>query len=229
VAGLDIPQQTRARALKKSRPTQLVSHYVAVMPGEEAQLTGFDGLRRAKEWLEASTRVKHSWTVYDTGLRELLEFAWPYGGQSFSFDLGGKLRGDELEGKTFLAEIKNYKSESDLPVHWRKFLASCYVARGDKPERSDNFMWISWAPFQAQKWHEHATPADIRKALVHKDNRKRLFDTEDEDEAKAAIDEALVADIAKRIWMITLSEKQESLVIARDYYAEVIKMMTLAS
>lgn len=197
------------------------------MSGEEAQLTGFDGLRRAKEWLEASTRVKQSWTVYDTGLRELLEFEWPFEGQTFSFDLGGKLRGDELEGQMFLAEIKNYKYESDLPVHWRRFLASCYVARSRKPERCDNFMWISWAPFQAQKWHEHATPETIRKSLVHLDNRKRLFDTLEEDTAKALIDESLVADVAPRIWMITLSEKQETLVIGRNYYAEVIKMMTL--
>lgn len=199
------------------------------MSGEETQLTGFDGLRRAKGWLEASTRVSQSWTVHDTGLRELLEFEWPHGGQTFSYDLGGKLRGDELEGKTFVAEVKNYTYEMDLPQHWLKFLASCYVARDRKPERCDNFMWISWSPFQAQKWHQHATPEGIRKALVHKDNRKRLFDTDVEDEAKAAIDETLVADLPSRIWMITLSEKQESLVIARGYYAEVIKMMTLAS
>lgn len=199
------------------------------MSGEQAQLTGFDGLRRAKEWLEASTRVATSWTVHDTGLRELLEFAWPYEGQTFSYDLGGKLRGGDLDGKTFLAEIKNYRYESDLPEHWRKFMASCYVARNDKPERCDIFMWISWAPFQAQKWHEHATSESVRKALLHKDNKGRVFGTEDDQAAKAALNEALIADIASRIWMITLSDKQEALVISRDYYAEVIKMMHLSA
>jgi hypothetical protein len=195
--------------------------------GEEAQLNGFDGLLRAKQWLEATTRVRQSWTVKDTGLRELLEFAWPHGGQTFSFDLGGKLRGGTFEGHMFLAEIKNYRYESDLPAHWRKFLAECYVALDAKPERCDHFMWVSWAPFQAQSWHKHRTVDAIRKALLHKDNRERVLGTADEVAATAAVEEARLGKVADRLWMITLSERQEELVIAQEHFAEVMKLMLL--
>lgn len=47
---------------------------------------------------------------------EKLTFEWPQGGQSFSFDLGGKLRYGDFDGKLFYAEVKKYSKSLDLAV-----------------------------------------------------------------------------------------------------------------
>jgi hypothetical protein len=196
------------------------------MAGEIQQLAGFDGLRRAKEWLDASTRVAHAWTIEDEPLRELLEFEWPHGGKGFSFDLGGKMRGGTFQDKSFVAEIKNYKRESDLPEHFKSFLAKCYVAYKAKPARCNHMMWISWAPFQARKWDQHTSPDNVREAVIY--YRDAIFGTTDEDEARKNIDEAAVFETAQRLWLITLCEKQEHLVVSNEHLDELVKFMRAA-
>ncbi|MGQ5264608.1 hypothetical protein ACTWLT_28040 [Micromonospora sp. ZYX-F-536] len=196
------------------------------MAGEIQQLAGFDGLRRAKEWLDASTRVAHAWTVKDDLFRELLEFEWPHGGKGFSFDIGGKLRGGSFHDNSFVAEIKNYKRELDLPEHFRSFLAKCYISFKAKPNRCNHMMWISWSPFQARKWDSHTTPDNVREAVIH--HREMIFGTTDEEEARKAIDETAVFETAQRLWMITLCEKQEQLVISNDHLDELVKFMRVS-
>ncbi|SRR6266568_1174023 len=128
-----------------------------LLAGEVAHDIGRDGLQRAKHWLDRSTRVRRSWKYDDPQLASLLNFPWPYGrNTSFTFDLGGTFQGDVLDNQSFLAEIKKYKNESNLPSHYSHFLAKCYVALGVKPELCDNFLWISWSPFQARDWNKHA-------------------------------------------------------------------------
>ncbi|MEV5570831.1 hypothetical protein AB0L06_12325 [Spirillospora sp. NPDC052269] len=192
------------------------------MAGEDHQIKGFDGLRRAKKWLDASTRVKQIWTNENRGLKELLAFDWPHG-KDFSFDMGGQLRGGDLEGKTFLAEVKSYTHEMDLAVHFREFLTQCYVALREKPDRSDIFMWISWSPFQAQKWHEHATALAVQKSVLK--HCSQIFGTLDEAEAQKQIDPALISGVSQRVWMITLCDQQEDLVIAHEHYVHVVSLM----
>lgn len=195
------------------------------MPGEDAHARGFDGLHRAKQWLDRTTRVESSWTVKDSGLKELLGFEWPHGGSQFSFDLGGKLRGGDLDSQMFVAEVKNYQYESDLPAHFKAFLAKCYVAFTTKPDRCDHFFWISWSPFQAQQWNKHATADKVRAAITA--NADKIFGTTDAAAIASQIDEAALLAVADRIWLLTLSAKQEKLVIAQEHYAEVMKMMLL--
>jgi hypothetical protein len=199
--------------------------------GEEAQDIGESGLQRAKEWLELSTRVGKSWTRHDRPMNELLEFRWPHipsGDQSsaFSFDLGGTFRGDPLDNQSFLAEVKAYKAEGDLPAHFRDFLAKCYVALEQRPSRCDHFLWISWAPFQARQWDKHATADNVRKSLLHEANRRRALGVDDESEAAAKLSADLLVGAAFKIWLVTLSQKQEQLVLSRDHYIEVVKLIT---
>jgi hypothetical protein len=69
-----------------------------------------------------------------------------------------------------MAEVKNYKNESDLPDHFLRFLAGCYVACQSHPELCDQLIWASWSPFQARQWDQHTSPARIRTAIVqHRD------------------------------------------------------------
>ena len=94
------------------------------MAGEDSQDRGREGLERAKQWLDLSTRVRHAWAYDDYPLAEMVHFEWPYAtgrAKPFSFDLGGQFRGEPLDGQSFLAEVKNYRYESDLPEHFRDF------------------------------------------------------------------------------------------------------------
>jgi hypothetical protein len=70
--------------------------------GEEAQDTGREGLQRAKQWLELSTRVRKSWSYQDRLFSSLVHFPWPHGTTTFSFDLGGEFQGDPLDKQSFL-------------------------------------------------------------------------------------------------------------------------------
>ena len=201
------------------------------MAGEEAHDLGESGLERAKQWLELSTRVDRCWTRHDRPAGELLEFQWPHadGGQvpaRFSFDLGGTFRGGSLANQSFVAEIKAYKKENDLSAHFRDFLAKCYVALEAAPARCDHFLWVSWSPFQAQRWDQHATADNVRRSVLHDANRRRALGLEDEKEAVAKLSSDLLVGVASRIWLLTLSEKQEQLVLSGKHYVEIVKMIT---
>jgi len=191
------------------------------MAGEEPHAKGEDGLQRAKHWLDSSTRVKQAWTARDVPFGRFCHFEWPCAtGQEkpFSFDLGGNFRGGALDNQSFLAEIKNHKAEQSLPEEYRHFAAKCYVALNRDPVLCDHFLWISWAPFQARSWDKHATTDRVCETLMHQDNRKRMFDVDTAAEAALKLDRALAAEVARRIWLITLCDQQEELVLMPEHY-----------
>lgn len=198
-----------------------------MMAGELGPDRGREGLHRAKQWLDLTTRVDRSWAYDDHPLAEMVHFEWPYAeGQAkpFSFDLGGNFRGQPLDGQSFLAESKKYAYESDLPDHFRDFLAKCYIALTQRPSRCDHFLWISWAPFRAQQWHKHATKDNVLKALAHEVNRTRALGVDSEKDALAKLDAALAGKVADRIWLITLGDKQEMLVPTKEHYYKMSEM-----
>ena len=97
--------------------------------------SGRDGAVRAKRWLERTTRVDVSWVNPDSVAK--LTFDWANGG-SFSFDLGGKLRGGAFHGQEFFAEVKEYNSVGDQPRLYDEYLAKCYRAYVVLPARCDH-------------------------------------------------------------------------------------------
>ncbi|HEY1617626.1 MAG TPA: hypothetical protein VGG25_08410 [Streptosporangiaceae bacterium] len=201
------------------------------MAGEEAQDIGESGLQRAMQWLERSTRVGKSWTRHDRPMGELLEFTWPQvpaGDQSapFSFDLGGTFRGRPIDNQSFLAEVKAYRSEHDLPSQFRDFLAKCYVALEQRPGRCDHFLWVSWSPFQARRWDKHATAGSVRASVLHEANRMRVLGISSEADAALKVSPELLAGVASRVWLLTLCRQQEQLVLTPDHYSEVVKLIT---
>jgi hypothetical protein len=190
--------------------------------GEEAPKLGDSGLQRAKQWLDASTRVKGTYTQTEYPYAELIHFPWPYGSREpFSFDLGGTFRGEALEDQSFVAEVKNYKNESNLPVHFRNFLAKCYVALGHRPTVCDHLLWISWAPFQAKSWDRHATERKVREAILHPENIRYVLGVDNEHDGMRKLDTERTVRVADRIWLITLCQQQEQLVLTAEHWLEV--------
>jgi hypothetical protein len=182
--------------------------------GEQTQEAGREGVRRAKRWLEASCRAEVKWDNPKFGQK--LQFDKADGSNSFSFDFAGTLMGGDLEGEEFYAEVKKYINAADQATHYSAFLAQCYRAYDESPHRCDHFMWITWSPFNVTKWDTLMTPSEVKDAVTkHPDIA--LGDAE--------ADDAACAEVAKRLWLIVLSDKQEELVIDPEHRLEVVAFL----
>jgi hypothetical protein len=192
--------------------------------GEDQHYTGMVGLQKVKQWLDLTTRVDGVVTAQDRPWGELLKFEWPHAktpqAKPFSFDLAGKFRGDDIDNQSFLAEVKAYRRQSDLAAHYVDFLAKCYVALKAAPDRCDNFLWISYSPFEATVWDKHATYDKVHRSVLY--NRERVLGEAGEATAKSMIDAQLVNEVASRVWQITLSVRQEKLVLQHRHWVQVV-------
>lgn len=181
-------------------------------------MTGAKGVKRAKRWLYASMRISSIWANTDGDAQKAkLVHKWPYGGKTFSFDLGGLMRAGEFESHIFSAEIKKYTIDHGQNAQYKEFLAHCYVALGTNPSMCNQLMWITWAPFGTSIWTKLRTDEYVRDAVL--EERERIFGTKDLAAARALLDEDRVKAVAERVWIIILSEKQELLVPLDDWHA----------
>jgi hypothetical protein len=196
------------------------------MSGEQLHARGRDGAMRAKAWLDATTRADVRWINPDLVALPKLTFAW-HDGTDFSFDIGGLLLGGSKNNEEFLAEVKNYSSGSDQGTLYDEYLAKCFRARKTRPDRSDNFFWITWAPFRANRWQEQCTSEQLAAAIVA--HRVKALGLSDEAAAKAGVaaDQVFLDDLAKRLWVIVLSPKQEEhLVLTPEHLGVIRKFVT---
>ena len=186
------------------------------MSGEETQAKGADGAMRAKRWLEATTRASVPWVNPHPVAVPKLTFPWTDpASQPFSFDLGGMFIGGEVADQEFLAECKNYANASDQLAMYHEYLAKCYVARQLRPDRCENFLWITWAAFGTTVWSELMSAGRVRTSVIAEAKRALGVDRQD---AEAKVDDALCRDVAARLWMIVLSERQEKhLVLSAEH------------
>ncbi len=181
--------------------------------GEAMHELGRVGARRAKRWLEATTRVHAYWS--NPGAAKKLTFQWADGG-SYSFDLGGVLRGEDLEGQEFYAECKFYKKAADQGFHYRSFLAKCYRAYELAPARCDVFMWITWAPFLPTIWDRLRTPELVRECV--EGHGCRVFGAMcNPKDYRGLVDETVCKAVAERVWLLVLSEHTEMLVLTNEH------------
>jgi len=193
-------------------------------PGELIQKLGEEGARRAKLWLDSTTRVKSNWSVYDKFGVDRLKYPWPHGGRGYSYDIGGIFHGGELEQQSFLVECKKYSTDQQ-GSHFDKFLAQSYVTLRDYPQLADHFIWMTWHPFRVTTWNTLYNEDAIKKALLGE--KRRVFGEVTDAEAEAEIDDSILTDLAGRIWIIVLSDRQETLVISKEDRAELMKIRTL--
>jgi hypothetical protein len=194
--------------------------------GEQTQEKGRRGVHRAKVWLERSTRVEYSYTAYDSiPSIDLLKFTCPGTGRSAGFDIGGVFRGEELKDKAFLAEVKDYGPNSNQYPEFKRFLGLCYIAYTIKPNYCGRLIWITWRPFECNRWERLRNVDEVAEAVIS--DRERIFGAHvTEEEARERIDMVAAAAVAERLWLIVLSEAAETLVITHDHYSEVVKLIT---
>lgn len=188
------------------------------MAGETAHAKGAEGAWWAKRWLERTTRAQVRWMQPDPAAVRKLTFHKPKG--SFSFDLGGILRGGEVDNHEFFAEVKNYKDAGDQPAQYREFLAKCFRAYSERPERCDHFMWITWSPFNVTEWSK-LDSIDKVEACVRENWQYNFTSRAD---AERATLEPVVKEVADRIWVLVLSDKQVNHLSMSDEYLAVIAM-----
>lgn len=188
------------------------------MPGETEHAKGKEGTDSAKRWLERTTRAQVQWVQPDEMAVRKLTFK-KANGSSFSFDIGGLLRGGELSNAEFLGEVKKYKDASDQPDLYKEFLAKCYRAYDVLPERCDRFIWITWAPFSATTWSKLDDPDRIKNAVL--EHWEYNFETTDERDS-AVIDDSLLGEVSNRIWRVVLSDNQIKHLSMSDEYRAVI-------
>lgn len=211
------------------------------MAGEAMHQKGADGARRAKHWLDATTRTRTSWVNEDAVRASKLEFAWPHGGQLFSFDVGGILIGDPFDWHNFVAEVKNYSTDSGLGGHFEDFLAKCLVVRKLHPSNAEQFMFLTWHPFNVTRWtklcQKDTIVSAVRKHAKHiydldpssaTDDAAKAKDICEQIETNIQADMATIEDLEARLWLVVLSEKQEELLISKEDRALINKMRTEA-
>lgn len=181
---------------------------VSSVAGEEHHINAQEGVERARTWLEKTGRVSVQYSVYEVGLVPFLTFQNAVGG-SFSFDMGGLLHLDN--GKApFLGEVKKYNAVGDQPAMYKEYLAKCYrtcVVSGNPY----HFVWITWHPFSQSNWVNLCTADEVRDAVQ---THKATYCGEDTD-----IDETLCNELAERLWLIVLSDRQEGLSMTDDQLA----------
>ncbi len=179
------------------------------MAGETAHGIGQDGVERARTWLEKTGRVHVNFTVYEVGATSFLTFPDATGSE-FSFDMCGLLNLEEGKA-TFYGEVKKYSDVGLQPAEYVEYLAKCYRATLVHGHPY-HFMWITWHPFSQKKWSRLCTAQEVRDALIA---HKAKYCGEDED-----IDEKRCDDLASRLWLIVLSDRQEGLSMSDEMLGE---------
>ena len=188
----------------------------SVTQGEDHQKKGHEGEQDIIRWLQMTTRIVQFYRRDTELAKTLLVYKWPYSKYNFSFDFGGQFRGGEIEGQSFLAESKAYDTSNNLEKEFRKFLAQAYALAVYHPNPPSHFLWISFSPHGTDKWKSLASSAEVRAAIIHKDNRARLFGTEDLE--KVTIDEDAVQKTAESIWVLIYSKRFQTISMETEHY-----------
>jgi hypothetical protein len=193
--------------------------------GETEQMKGRRGALLAKRWLDRTTRVNANLVNPDrVAAKKLTLKKAVYNGPAdvFSYDLGGNLRGGELDGQEFLAECKFYKNASDLSTHFRIFLAHCYRAVATEHLMADRFFWISFAPHSATIWERIKSPDAVKAAVLHKACIEINFRADEIPEIEFS--DEIAKMVSERVWVIILSDEQvEHLSLSKEHHGVIEK------
>lgn len=191
------------------------------MSGEEEQAKGRRGARLAQQWLDRTTRVNASLINPDGVAKKKLRLKkanYIDKNSVFSFDLGGRFRGGELDGQEFMAECKFYDKAQDLGTHYRSFLAHCYRAVDVDHQMADQFFWIAFAPHGSTKWDRITDVEEVKSSVLHPACRDINFTPGQDPEEEYS--EEIAKQVSDRLWLLILSEKQiNSLTLTKEHHA----------
>ena len=182
------------------------------MFGEEMHAAGVEGVQNAKRWLDATTRADVHWIFPNEAARPRLSFKWA-DGRDYAFDIGGLFRGGDLANRTFLGEVKNYKTIGGQPEMYREYLAGCYRARQLNPSMADQFMWITWNPFLVDSWAKLTTADEVRAAVIKYSKQTLGVDPE---QAETHIPAGTCEAVAESLWLLVLSSRHELLMLSLE-------------
>lgn len=182
------------------------------MPAEIAQEDGREGVFRAKRWLDATTKVRISWTVYESAPQVRIRRP---DNSTQHFDLRGEMY---LGGppKPLLVECKNYNTAGDQKSLYRDYLADCYFATIDNGDDAEvQFMWVTWHPFDQGTWPNLCGPSDTTTAegQAALDVTTKLIAEAVEGSGHLGdltVDQNLCRVVAQRLWLVVLHERQET-------------------
>lgn len=186
----------------------------SVSAGETLHEVGKDGVRRAKVWLEKTGRVDVRFSRYEVSEAPFLTFTRD-DGQEFSFDIGGVLRLDD-GNVSFRGEVKKVAGEASQGTMYHEYLAKCYRASSHH-QQPYHFMWITWHPFKVTRWSKLCTAEEIESAVSEYGDKYCGSDVVDKD---------LCADLADRLWLIVLSDRQENLSMSDAMLGYVMRALT---
>jgi hypothetical protein len=180
-------------------------------PSELTHKTGEAGVRRAQAWLLSTARVQAHSTVYDKPLKNDLQMARPDGSSGF-FDISGYFASGPFRGHPFVAEVKYYSSQGNQSALYREFLADCYIAALTN-HSNHHFMWITWHPFgPLAHWATLSAEKTILDTMIAYDSANLT---------KFA-DAIRCANLAERLWIIVLSDRQARYLVPPSHVVETI-------
>lgn len=181
------------------------------MPGESNHETGREGVRKAKLWLDGTTRANVLWTVYDgESFANKLSVKWANGNGEASFDLFGVFLEGDINKQPFYAEVKNHNfAGSQLQSMYKDFLALCYRACVVDPHRYDHFIWMTWSPGNLSDWPKQTTVDYVSRAV--RENAGKAIES-----PKTEPDEDICRMVAGRIWYVIFGPKQHELVTTAE-------------
>jgi hypothetical protein len=171
---------------------------------EAEHVAGEEGVLAAKHFLESTTYVNITFTVYDDSVQTTLT---GLNGVRKTFDLTGFFLGDDR--RPLFVEVKNYNTVGDQASEYTKFLATAYSVTADgiarDLDRRTEFMWATWHPFSQTKWRRLTSEEEIGSALrAHPEI------------SGDSVDREIVRRVAERLWLVPMHRRQDELLMTRD-------------
>lgn len=181
---------------------------------EAQHVSGEEGVLAAKHFLECTTYVNITFTVYDDEMQTTLT---GLGKTRKVFDLTGFFLGDVR--RPLVVEVKNYSVVGGQGAEYTEFLSIAYSVTADAVrndlDRKTEFMWATWHPFSQTKWSKLTTEEEIVAALeVHPE---KLGDS--------VVDLSIVRQVAERLWLVPMHRRQDELLMTRDELLSVYKTL----
>jgi hypothetical protein len=175
------------------------------MVAEAEHKKGEAGVLIIKRWLESTTYVTITFTVYDDQAQTT---AIRLDGQPKRYDLTGYFLGENR--RPLLVEAKNYTVVGKQPEEYSEFLADAYsitaAAIAGGADKKTEFMWVTWHPFSQTKWSALTSEAEIIAAVEA--HPEALGDRQ--------LDPSVVRIVADRLWLAMLNRRQEELLLNRS-------------
>lgn len=183
------------------------------MPDEEIHELGREGVGQVRAWLEATTWIRLPYNAYEDGPRCKVVHA----SGAKKFDLRGHFLGDKHTRRELTVESKKYSTVGVQASEFEKFIAIAYGSTKknilERGSWDEDFMWVTFHPFAQNSWSSLTDHASVIQVLQKEEHKPYVGDDE--------IDLELARQVAARIWVLVINEKQLSVTLTAQELTEV--------